>query len=68
MKSYDWKSISNNTETSNGFCLQVFNRFQVLTNYDDDFQISENNLEDVYDSLISSTAEVAKKTLPLMLM
>ena len=61
MKCYDWKEVAMNKYLSSNFSLEVYNRFQPLgaaTDFDD-------SVEDIYDTLVSCTEEVAKEMLPL---
>jgi len=60
MKRIDWKEVSSNKELSKNFTIQVYNKFQSLSTA----EIDTENIEDVYDSLIKSTEEVALATLP----
>lgn len=60
MKSIDWKEMSTNQTLSNHFALEVYNKFQSLSND----TINADNIENVYDSLIKTTEEVALSTLP----
>ena len=60
MKRIDWKEVSSNKELSKNFTIQVYNKFQSLSTA----EIDAENIEDVYDSLIKSTEEVALATLP----
>ena len=57
MKRIDWKEVSSNSQTSNDFIIQVFNRFQSLSTTD----INSENVEDVYEIVIK---ELALATLP----
>ena len=60
MKIIDWKAVSANSVLSKQFSLDVFNKFESLsTSYVDD-----DNIEDVYGTLIKCTEEVALATLP----
>ena len=60
MKLIDWKDVSSNSVLSKQFSLDVFNKFQSLSTS----EINADNIEDVYNTLIESTEEVALATLP----
>ena len=60
MKRIDWKEVSSNQELSKNFAIQVYNKFQSLSTA----EIDTENIEDVYDSLVKSTEEVALANLP----
>ena len=60
MKLIDWKAVSSNSVLSKQFPLDVFNKFQSLSTS----EINADNIEDVYNTLIESTEEVALATLP----
>ena len=60
MKLIDWKAVSSNSVLSKQFSLDVFNKFQSLSTS----EINADNIEDVYNTLIESTEEVALATLP----
>ena len=60
MKTIDWKEVSCNQDLSKNFILEVYNKFQSLSPVD----IDADNVDDVYNSLIKSTEEVALATLP----
>ena len=60
MKTIDWKEVSNNSELTQKFTLEVFNKFQSLSVSD----ITTENIEEVYSNLVKSTEEVAMATLP----
>ena len=52
--------VSSNSILSKQFSLDVFNKFQSLSSS----EINSDNIEDVYNTLIKSTEEVALATLP----
>ena len=60
MKTIDWKEVSSNPVLSKQFTVDVFNKFQPLSNSD----INSDNIDDIYNNLIKSTEEVALATLP----
>ena len=60
MKTIDWTEVSCNQDLSKNFTLEVYNKFQSLSPVD----IDADNVDDVYNSLIKSTEEVALATLP----
>ena len=60
MKTIDWKEVSCNQDLSKNFTHEVYNKFQSLSPVD----IDADNVDDVYNSLIKSTEEVALATLP----
>ena len=60
LKLVDWKTVSSNSVLSKQFSLDVFNKFQSLSSS----EINSDNIEDVYNTLIKSTEEVALATLP----
>ena len=60
MKTIDWKEVSSNPVISKQFTVDVFNKFQPLSNSD----INSDNIDDIYNNLIKSTEEVALATLP----
>jgi hypothetical protein len=60
LKLIDWKTVSSNSTLSKQFSLDVFNKFQSLSSS----EINSDNIEDVYNTLIKSTEEVALATLP----
>ena len=60
MKLIDWKAVSSNIVISKQFSLDVFNKFQSLSTS----EINVHNIEDVYNTLIESTEDVALATLP----
>ena len=60
MKTIDWKEVSCNQDLSKNFTLEVYNKFQSLSPVD----VDADNVDDVYNSLIKSTEEVALATLP----
>ena len=55
MKTIDWKEVSCNQDLSKNFTLEVYDKFQSLSPVD----IDADNVDDVYNSLIKSTEEVA---------
>ena len=60
MRLIDWKAVSTNSFLSKQFSLDVFNKFQSLSTT----EINDENVEDVYDTLMKSTEEFALSTLP----
>ena len=60
MKTIDWKEVSFNPDLSKQFALEVYNKFNSLSTS----EIDSENIEEVYNSLIKSTEEVALTTLP----
>jgi len=60
MKTIDWKTVSANSTISKQFSLDVFNKFSSLSTCD----VSSDNIEDVYGTLIQCTEDVALETLP----
>ena len=60
MKTIDWKEVSTNRQMSKQFTLEVYNKFESLSTS----EITAENIEDVYDTLVKSTEEVALATLP----
>ena len=60
MKLIDWKTVSTNSVLSKQFSLEVFNKFQSLSTT----EINDENVEDVYGTLMKSTEEIALSTLP----
>ena len=60
MKTIDWKEVSSNPQMSKQFTLEVYNRFESLSSS----EITTENVDDVYDTLVKSTEDVALATLP----
>jgi hypothetical protein len=60
MKTIDLESVSANSTLSKQFSFDVFNKFSSLSTCD----LSSDNIEDVYGTLIQCTEEVALETLP----
>ena len=60
MKTIDWKTVSANSALSKQFSLDILNKFSSLSTCD----ISSDNIEDVYGTLIQCTEDVALETLP----
>ena len=60
MKTIDWKEVSSNPQMSKQFTLEVYNRFSSLSSS----EITTENVDVVYDTLVKSTEDVALTTLP----
>ena len=60
MKTIDWKEVSSNPQMSKQFTLEVYNKFESLSSS----EITTENIDDVYDTLVKSTEDVALATLP----
>ena len=60
MKTIDWKEVSSNSKMSKQFTLEVYNKFESLSTS----EITAENIEDVYNTLVKSTEDVALATLP----
>ena len=60
MKTIDWKEVSSNPQLSKQFTLKVYNKFKSLSTS----EVTAENIEDVYDTLVKSTEEVVLATLP----
>ena len=60
MKTIDWKEVSLNPQLSKQFTLKVYNKFESLSTS----EVTAENIEYIYDTLVKSTEEVALATLP----
>ena len=60
MKTIDWKEVFSNPQMSKQFTLKVYNKFESLSTS----EVTAENIEEIYDTLVKSTDEVALATLP----
>ena len=60
MKTIYWKEVSSNPHLSKQFTPKVYNKFESLSTS----EVTAESIEDIYDTLVKSTEEVALATLP----
>ena len=60
LKRINWREVSTNSEISSRFAIEVYNRFSTLFNEN----LSRDNIELAYLSLIKATEAVALESLP----
>ena len=61
MKGIDWRLVSSNTTLKQYFALEVRNRFDALSNPDDDINTCYNNLVTCTEEIALSLSTLPKK-------